>query len=200
MMESKKAIIVATIFSFISLISLSLVNLGTPVIQPISLITIIYKSLSIDSSDSITYFIRIGIYGTCMSDSSSTSGCSHSDIDSDIQLKIGNYPSQSGYLLFMHPIGLFVSFFLVIISFSICLNYIRGQDYRRLISNSLISSTIVNLMAIIGDILIFKYFSDTYGDGTTTFGSGFALVFVSFICTLFSTFAFYKAGILSHPL
>ncbi|CAH1762550.1 16304_t:CDS:2 [Entrophospora sp. SA101] len=189
-MSSKLAITLGTVFASISFVFLLLVNLGTNVIRSIYVMQ--YAASNITA--------QLGIYGSCVG--SNFTGPLHPEIllgcaKSGLINEIGT--SGTKFLAAMHLVALIVSTLLVIVGFiAICVPNILMQTILATIS---IFGSIVIILAIIGDILVFKDNENAeilIGElddsiSSKNFGVGFGLTIGALACTLIAIVLFIKS-------
>ncbi|CAG8606083.1 6066_t:CDS:2 [Ambispora leptoticha] len=121
MPSSNAANIIGTIFSFVSLVCLFLVNLSAPNIQSIYIMKFqyipqwAYGDLKIVS----------GLYGYCEEAYNLLSECANNGIGSGFQT---DPAGDVKFLLAMHPIGLIISFISTVVGLYACRHYSRSSQ------------------------------------------------------------------------
>ncbi|CAJ0758058.1 17038_t:CDS:2, partial [Entrophospora sp. SA101] len=185
MVPAKYANITAAALSFVSSMSLLLVNLGTPIIKQIYVVT---------AEGSVAGLIRekiiFGIYGACLQ--SDTKKCTKSGLDDDFYISNGS----TKFLLSMHAIGVITSFILFCIGIYARHGHIKHKGVTRAF---VLFSSFVILLAMGGQIDLYLKIDYDYNmspsSGTTKFGViGFALVIISLVFSFLSIPAFYIGG------
>nr|CAG8506670.1 7233_t:CDS:10 [Entrophospora candida] len=185
MVPAKYANTTAAALSFVSSMSLLLVNLGTPIIKQIYVVT---------AEGSVAGLIRekiiFGIYGACLQ--SDTKKCTKSGLDDDFYISNGS----TKFLLSMHAIGVITSFILFCIGIYARHGHIKHKGVTRAF---VLFSSFVILLAMGGQIDLYLKIDYDYNmspsSGTTKFGViGFALVIISLVFSFLSIPAFYIGG------
>nr|CAG8638436.1 3712_t:CDS:2 [Entrophospora candida] len=183
---AKNANTTAAILSFISFLSLLLLNFGTPTIESIYI-----ASVEVSSGNLKGQKIIFGLYGACLQATmmDTKSRCTNSNDGLDSDYIISN--TRTKFLLSMHAVGVVTSFILFCMGL-----YIRhGQTiYKRVTWIFALFSSFIILLAMGGQIdLYLQVKNDTpiHGISTTLGASGFLLVVVPLILSILSIFIFY---------
>nr|CAG8649018.1 12674_t:CDS:2 [Entrophospora candida] len=184
--SAKTAYTAAAGMSLISFLCLLLVNLGTPIIKSIYIV-------SYTSSDGEKRLL--GIYGECTqfySKSKNDRDFTVYEYECENNFESSNIFDGTKFLLIMHAIGVITSLMLLCIGI-----YARSHVVNKNMTwvFALFSSLII-LLALAGQIDMFLKLENWFNDASPLkFGDGgFSFVMISLISSLLSVFAFYKGN------